>query len=510
VPKVKKNSAAANATSSNVGYETELWQMADALRGSMDAAEYKHVVLGLIFLKYISDAFEELHGNLVAEKAQGADPEDPDEYRGAAHSVFWVPPEARWASASDHEAGPKFLRITDIVSGHIDWNAVPHVPADPETTAKYRLHDGDVVLARTGASTGASAYVKNPPLAVFASYLVRLQAKPEFDPRFLAYYLRSEDFWTFIRGVLGDKSAQPNASASTMTKAPLRAPKDKDEQRAIAHILGTLDDKIELNRRMNETLEAIVRALFKSWFVGFDPVRAKAEGREPGLPYPLVDLFPDSFEDSALGEIPKGWAALPLYEVATYINGAAYTAFQPNDERRGLPIIKIAELKAGVTPQTKFSDVQMPEKYRISHGDILFSWSGNPDTSIDTFVWPQDPAWLNQHIFRVVPHHQVERAFVLSTLKHLRPVFAEIARNKQTTGLGHVTAADMKRLLVARPDDRVMQAWSVIAAPLLGRAFQTAVENRSLSTLRDTLLARLISGELRVTDVERFAARVDA
>ena len=96
MPKVKKNSASANATAANVGYEAELWQMADALRGSMDAAEYKHVVLGLIFLKYISDAFEELHGKLVAEKAQGADPEDPDEYRGAAHPVFWVPPEARW------------------------------------------------------------------------------------------------------------------------------------------------------------------------------------------------------------------------------------------------------------------------------------------------------------------------------------------------------------------------------------------------------------------------------
>ena len=96
MPKAKKSSTAANTTSANVGYEAELWQMADALRGSMDAAEYKHVVLGLIFLKYISDAFEELHAKLVAEKAQGADPEDPDEYRGAAHPVFWVPPAARW------------------------------------------------------------------------------------------------------------------------------------------------------------------------------------------------------------------------------------------------------------------------------------------------------------------------------------------------------------------------------------------------------------------------------
>ena len=79
------------------------------------------------------------------------------------------------------------------------------------------------------------------------------------------------------------------------------------EQRAIAHILGTLDDKIELNRRMNETLEAMARALFKSWFVDFDPVRAKAEGRDPGLPKPLADLFPDRFVDSELGEIPEGW-----------------------------------------------------------------------------------------------------------------------------------------------------------------------------------------------------------
>ncbi len=116
------------------------------------------------------------------------------------------------ASASACPFGPKFLRITDIVCGHIDWNKVPHVSADAEAIEKYRLQDGDIVLARTGASTGASAYVESPPPAVFASYLVRLRAKPEFDPRYLAYYLKSGDFWTFIRGVLGDKSAQPNAS----------------------------------------------------------------------------------------------------------------------------------------------------------------------------------------------------------------------------------------------------------------------------------------------------------
>ena len=134
------------------------------------------------------------------------------------------------ASASSRSDGPKFLRITDIVSGHLNWNSVPHVEADDDTIEKYRLYDGDIVIARTGASTGTSVYVKNPPRSVFASYLVRLQAKPEFDARFLAYHLKSEEFWEYIRGVLGDKSAQPNASASTMTAAPFRAPKTRAEQ----------------------------------------------------------------------------------------------------------------------------------------------------------------------------------------------------------------------------------------------------------------------------------------
>ena len=119
------------------------------------------------------------------------------------------------ASASSRSDGPKFLRITDIVSGQLNWNTVPHVEADDETLAKYRLYDGDIVIARTGASTGTSAYVNSPPTSVFASYLVRLQAKPEFDARFLAYYLKSKEFREYISGVLGDKSAQPNASAST-------------------------------------------------------------------------------------------------------------------------------------------------------------------------------------------------------------------------------------------------------------------------------------------------------
>lgn len=149
-----------------------------------------------------------------------------------------------------------------------------------------------------------------------------------------------------------------------------------------------------------------------------------------------------------------------------------------------------------MTEQTKFSDIQMPEKYRINRGDILFSWSGNPDTSIDTFVWTHETAWLNQHIFRVVPRNSHEQSFVLSVLKYLKPVFANIARNKQTTGLGHVTAADMKRLLVVMPDDSILHTWAHVVRPLLDKIMQNDIEASGLVSVRDELLPCLLSGEL--------------
>jgi type I restriction enzyme S subunit len=376
----------------------------------------------------------------------------------------------------------------------------------------FVLHEGDLVVTMTDLSKAADtlgypAFV--PACGTGRRYLhnqrlgkVLIKSPDSIDAKFL-HYLLCGSYYRHEVLASATGTTVKHTSPERIRRFQFHRP-PLPEQRAIAHILGTLDDKIELNRRMNETLEAMARALFKSWFVDFDPVRAKAEGRDPGLPKPLADLFPARLIDSDLGEIPEGWGAVPLYDVATYINGAAYAAFEPNDERRGLPIIKIAELKTGVTTQTKFSAVQMPEKYRISRGDILFSWSGNPDTSIDTFVWSHDAAWLNQHIFRVVPHHPHERAFVLTLLRQLRPVFAEIARNKQTTGLGHVTARDMQRLLVALPNNKVMYAWNALAAPMLDRALLNGVEINSIMNLRDTLLPKLISGELRVKDAERF------
>lgn len=365
---------------------------------------------------------------------------------------------------------------------------------------------GDVVFTSKG-TVGRFAFVRTEtPRFVYSPQLCfwRSLNHERIVPRWLFYWMQGRDFYEQYKSVAGQTDMADYVSLRDQRRMSISLPQ-VSEQRAIADILGTLDDKIELNRRTIEAVEAIARALFKSWFIDFDPVYAKASGeltesicRRFGLTPDALALFPDRFRDSELGEIPEGWTIQSVYDLATYINGAAYRTFEPNEERHGLPIIKIAELKAGVTEQTAYSDVQMQEKYQINRGDLLFSWSGNPDTSIDTFVWAHGPAWLNQHIFRVIPESSEERSFVFLTLKHLRPVFAEIARNKQTTGLGHVTAEDMKRLKIVKPPEPTRNRWNETVDPLLDQMFLRELESQTLDTLLDTLLPGLISGQLRI------------
>lgn len=360
-----------------------------------------------------------------------------------------------------------------------------------------RLPPGTILLAMYGATVGM--------LGILGAEMACNQAccalvvNEGFDRDYLFYQLLAHR--SQLQG-MATGAAQQNLSGQQIKAFVLPFPSLK-EQKAIGAFLRTLDDRITLLRETNATLEAIAQALFKSWFVDFDPVRAKQEGRAPdGMDEATAALFPDGFEESELGLVPRWWRTEAVYSLAEFINGASYKAFEPNLERRGLPIVKIAELKAGVTAQTAFSDLDMPEKYRLKAGDILFSWSGNPDTSIDTFVWSHDDALLNQHIFKVVPSGIEDRSFVLPTLKHLKPVFTELARNKQTTGLGHVTVADLKRLQIAKPEPKILAAWCKVIAPILDLAFGVTQQAQTLDTLRDTLLPRLISGQLRLPVAE--------
>ena len=233
-------------------------------------------------------------------------------------------------------------------------------------------------------------------------------------------------------------------------------------------------------------------------------------GGSEGFSDSIRKLFPSEFEHTEeMGWIPKEWTTQPLYEIANFINGAAYKNFHFTDEPGALPVVKIAEIKNGVSAQTKFTKTELADKYRIDDGDILFSWSGNPDTSIDTFVWTGGPGWLNQHIFNVSLNDDADRNFVYYQLKLLRPDFAEIARNKQTTGLGHVTAQDMKRMHVTKCPSSILQAFNTYAGSLFDRWYSNLLAIKNKSKLRDTLLPKLLSGEIRIPEAEKLIKSVN-
>lgn len=169
-----------------------------------------------------------------------------------------------------------------------------------------------------------------------------------------------------------------------------------------------------------------------------------------------------------------------------------------------LPVVRIVELKNGVTGSTRFTNTDLGERYRIRDGELLFSWSGNPDTSIDTFVWTGGDAWLNQHIFAVRANGRRSQAFLYTMLKYLRPDFAEIARNKQTTGLGHVTQKDLIRLTIATPSSEVEEEFNNVIGPLYDRFTKNLFESQTLAKTRELLLPKLMSGEVRVKDGEKI------
>jgi type I restriction enzyme S subunit len=152
---------------------------------------------------------------------------------------------------------------------------------------------------------------------------------------------------------------------------------------------------------------------------------------------------------------PEGWTHAPLYSLANWVNGLAFRDLQFS--KSGMPVIKIAEIKGGITGQTKFTTQTFDEKVRVRPGDMLFSWSGQPETSIDVFRWDGPEGWLNQHVFRVTAKEEVLPEFLFYLLRYLKPSFIGIAKNKQTTGLGHVTKRDLERMVAAYPTKEVQQ-----------------------------------------------------
>jgi len=313
------------------------------------------------------------------------------------------------------------------------------------------------------------------------------------DPQFISYFLRSLDVSAY-----SDKAAVPGLNRNDLHTAEVRLP-PVAEQNAIAQILGTLDEKIELNRRVSETMEAMARALFKSYFVDFDPVRAKAEGRELGMPRPIADLFPDRLEDSVQGDIPAGWTIRGLDEIARFLNGLALQKYPPT-EGRSLPVIKIAQLRAGNATRADAASADLPPDYIVEDGDVLFSWSG----SLECVVWAGGRGALNQHLFKVTSTEFPNWFYYFWIHQHLEG-FRHVAAGKATT-MGHIQRHHLSDAKIVLPPAELLTAIDGLMASLVEGTWRRGVQSRTLADVRDALLPKLISGELRVPQAEKMLA----
>src|SRR5690554_6969992 len=367
--------------------------------------------------------------------------------------------------------------------------------------------------------------------------------KTKCHPEYLYYLLSTKQ--QELKDIAGG-SATPILNKGHFGKIQVHLP-DIGYQAAAAKILSSFDDKIQLNNQINQTLEQMAQAIFKSWFVDFEPTRAKIAALEAGgseddallaamqaiagsalfatdaadadAPTQLArlqtehpeqyttlrataELFPSAMQESELGEIPEGWDALPLYETAEYVNGAAFKATDFSEDRSGLPIVKIAELKQGVSATTQFTNGTFRERYQIESGDILYSWSGSPETSLEVFKWFGGKGWLNQHIFKLSFESEDDKIFTFYLLKFLKPLLIETAKQKQTTGLGHITVADMKRIQTVSPSPMVLREFCYMVSPMFNKSSSLDIENMQLSQLRDSLLPKLLSGEIDLTKIE--------
>lgn len=397
-------------------------------------------------------------------------------------------------SKKDYGPGFPIVNVKQLYSGrYADITDLLEVrPSAISNLESVRLQHGDVLFARSSVkASGAGQAVMIgpcPPNAVFSGFIIRFRvtAQDRVVPEFLNYFFRSPSSRELLTRI-GSGTTITNLSQATLAALEVPLP-SVPEQRAIACILGALDDKIELNQRMNETLEAMARTIFKSWFVDFDPVRAKAEGQQPpGLALHIADLFPNAFEDSELGEIPKWWEVTDVATVGKVASGKRPPVrfSEPTDDAR-------VPLWGGNGPMAFVSEP-------LYRSPILLT--GRVGTlgsvfRISTLCWPSDNTLV------VMARNDAAYEFLYFQLQKVD----YLSLNRGSTQ-PLLTQTDLKSQKFVIPSKNLMEHFHKIVGTLFERIDASQNESRTLAALRDTLLPRLISGELRLLDAERIVGR---
>ena len=364
-----------------------------------------------------------------------------------------------------------------------------------------RFQDGDTLMARitpcleNGKVARYCADGSLEPAHGSTEFIVVRGCPGITDTAFAFYMTKSSIVRDYAIGQMTGTSGRQRVPAESLEHLTVSVP-SVPEQRAIAHVLGTLDDKIELNRRTNATLEAMARTLFRSWFVDFDPVRAKMEGHDTGLPKEIADLFPDRLVESELGEVPEGWPLVPLPEVIE-VNPS-----RPLRKGMTAPYLDMANMPTrGHAPD---SVIQRPfgSGMRFANGDTLVAritpCLENGKTAYVDFLRDDEIGWGSTEYIVMKPRAPLPNEFAYCLARGTRFRDFAIRNMSGTSGRQRVPATALHGFSMPFPPERVAAAFGLAAHTLFARAADALQESRSLSALRDTLLPRLVSGELRL------------
>jgi len=391
-----------------------------------------------------------------------------------------------------------------------DFSSVPFRYEKQSKIPQRLLQPGDLIIevsggsAASGQHTGRALHITKEILSrlggevIPASFckLIRMDQK-EAVSGYCSYFIDLMHITKEIAVFENQSTGISNFQTSKFLEAT-ELPLSFEAQKAVSEFLSKVDGLRLHLRYQNTALEAIAQRLFRSWFVNFDPVHAKAAGKEPeAMSAELAALFPSEFEDSELGPIPKGWSAQSLDESITYLNGLALQKYPAVEGEPTLPVLKIAQLRAGRTDPDILASRKMRPEFVVQDGDIVFSWSG----SLEIKVWTGGEAALNQHLFKVFSRTHPAWFCYQSTLRYLS-LFREIAASKATT-MGHIQRHHLTEAKIAVAPEMVMQRSASVFGPMQALIVQNGKVIKELEELRDHLLPRLISGKLSLEDAQQ-------
>ncbi len=408
--------------------------------------------------------------------------------------------------------GTPILTVEHLGENQILHENIPRVSDnDRKRLSRYIIKKGDIIFSRVG-SVDRRALVREAEEGwLFSGRCLRIRPDPEkLDPVFLSYLIGLPSFKEYIRKIAVG-ATMPSINTEILSNIPISYPPLPIQHR-IAHILGSLDDKIELNRQMNETLETMARAIFKSWFVDFDPIRAKAEGKQPaGMDAATAALFPSGFEEVDGQEVPRGWKILNLGDICTLDKGVSYKGEFLSDEGTSMINLGCFTGEGNFSiDNLKFYTGEYRDRHVVKPGDIVIANTDITQKRVvlgsPAIVPPFDKfahCIFTHHVYAIRFKKEFENLNYFVHFSLLNPEFRERAIGFATgTTVLAIPRDTVLEHSVVMPDESIIQSFNGVIKPVFSMIFNNIQQSRKLAKIRNVLLPKLMSGEISVDKIE--------